>query len=247
MTGRNEGRTAVETFGPNGAIDDGASLFSPGGPFEGFPGALVLAGHNGIVLGSNHQAEPIGAMLRSDRHPELRDGVRSALAGATAQIHPLLVPESNNGKETIRAYDLIILPWIEGAAALLLGRDITLERALRASLVESHERYKALVEMAADFAWECDDEGCFSFMSKDRVLGHAAIDLLGRAAGDLLAGAGGDPFCAGEPAVPVCCELRRASGDLVSVEITAMPFTDKDGRHMGTRGLCRSIVAESAA
>jgi PAS domain-containing protein len=129
----------------------------------------------------------------------------------------------------------------------LLGRDITLERALRASLVESHERYKALVEMAADFAWECDDEGCFSFLSKDRVLGHAAIDLLGRAAGDLLAGAGGDPFCAGEPAVPVCCELRRASGDLVSVEITAMPFTDKDGRHMGTRGLCRSIVAESAA
>jgi len=238
----------VETFGPNGAIDDGASLFSPGGPFEGYPGALVLAGHNGIVLSANDQAEPIGAMLRSDRHPELRDGVRSALAGATAQIHPLLVPESKDGKEFTRAYDLVILPWIEGAAALLLGRDITLERALRASLVESHERHKALVEIAADFAWECDGEGCFTYLSKDRVLGYAAIDLLGHSAGDLLAdpdAAGCDPFRAREPSGPVFCRLRRAEGNLVSNEITAEPVLAKDGGLIGVRGLCRRVDAQS--
>ena len=33
------------------------------------------------------------------------------------------------------------IPWADGKAALLLARDITLERSLRAALIESRQRY----------------------------------------------------------------------------------------------------------
>lgn len=233
---------AYSDFESREGIDDGSSLFSSGGPFEGFPGALVLAGHNGIVLSANPQAEAICALLRSDGHPELREGIRSALAGATAQIHPLLVPDPDSSNGIARAYDLVILPWVEGTAVLLLARDITLERTIRASLVEAHDRFKALVDLAADFAWECGSDGRFTYLSKERVLGYSAIDLLGSSARDtVLAGAseGPNPFVAKALSGPVRCQLRRQGGALVSGEVLAEPFFDRDGKLMGVRGLCR--------
>ncbi|HMB78069.1 MAG TPA: PAS domain-containing protein [Kiloniellaceae bacterium] len=233
---------AYDTFEFGEGLDDSASLFSAGGPFEGFPGALVLAGHNGIVLSANAQAESICALLRSDSHPELREGIRSALAGATAQIHPLLVPEPETGREVTRAYDLVILPWVEGTAVLLLARDITLERTLRATLVEAHDRFKALVDLAADFAWECGSDGRFTYLSKERVLGYSAIDLLGAAAHDTLLAdlpGGPNPFTAKAPSGPIRCQLRRQGGTLVTAEVLAEPFFDREGTHLGVRGLCR--------
>lgn len=189
-------------------------------------------------------ADPICALLRSDSHPELRDGLRSALAGATAQIHPLLLPDSASGQEIARAYDLVILPWVEGTAALLLGRDITLERTLRASLVEAHDRFKSLVELAADFAWECGSDGCFSYLSKERILGFSAIDLLGTVASEtLLAGTSGglNPFVTEVPCGPLRCQLRRQNGDVVIGDVLAEPFFDRNGKLLGVRGLCRCL------
>jgi PAS domain-containing protein len=51
------------------------------------------------------------------------------------------------------------LPWISGDTALVIARDITVERSLRAALIESRQRYKDLVEASSDFAWETDAEG----------------------------------------------------------------------------------------
>ena len=44
------------------AIDLG--LFAAGGSFERFPGAVLVAGHNGLVLAANDTATPIAAMLQ---------------------------------------------------------------------------------------------------------------------------------------------------------------------------------------
>src|SRR3546814_1488318 len=67
------------------------------------------------------------------------------------------------------AYEMRISDWSSDVCssdlALLLGRDVTLERSLRAALVESRQRYKDLVEISNDFAWETDGEGRFAFVS----------------------------------------------------------------------------------
>ncbi len=154
------------------AVDLG--LFSTGGSFERFPGAVLLAGQNGMVLAANDTAEPIAALLRCGGCEELRAAIHSALSGRAAQVNPLLLPPADNAKTVGPAFDVAVLPWCDGTAALLLGRDVTLERSLRAALIESRQRYKDLVEAACDFAWETDAQARFTFISPKGVFGYAA-------------------------------------------------------------------------
>src|SRR3546814_10271286 len=90
-------------------------------------GAVLLAGHNGIVLNANDLAEPIGQVLQSGQHEELRAAVQAALAGNAAQVSPLLVKAGPGTTAAERAFDVVVLPWASGTVALLLGRAVTLE------------------------------------------------------------------------------------------------------------------------
>ncbi len=167
------------------AIDLG--LFAAGGSFERFPGAVLLTGQNGIVLAANPAAEGVVTLLQGGGSEELRMAIEAALGGRAAQINPLLLtPARGDGggaegdaKGVGQAFDVAVLPWGDGAAALLLGRDITLERSLRAALIESRQRYRDLVEAACDFAWETDAKGNFSFVSTQGALGYSAAELAG--------------------------------------------------------------------
>jgi len=141
------------------------ALLSAGGAFAQFPGAVLLAGHNGIVLSANDLAEPIRQVLQSGRHEELRTAVQAALGGTAAQVNPLVLRVSEAAATTERAFDVVVLPWADGTVALLHGPDVTLERTLRAALLDSRQRYKDHVEISNDFAWETDAEGCFVFGS----------------------------------------------------------------------------------
>lgn len=227
--------------------DVGLDLFGAGGPFDGFPGAVLIAGHNGIVLATNDRAEDIGGMLRSGAFPDLRAAVTSALSGKAAQINPLFTPRADNGESTLRAFDVVVLPWGDGTAALLLGRDITLERSLRSALIESRQRFKDLVEAACDFAWETNAQGEFIYFSNDTLLGREAAELLGATADVLLVEPSErtrGPFTTRE--VLEKCELwaRHADGDLICLSVTALPLCDADGRWVGARGLCWDITEQ---
>src|SRR5580698_7472630 len=59
--------------------------------------------------------------------------------------------------------------------------------ALRNALVDSRERWRELVAMTADLAFETDEQGRFSFITPDPALGWAAEALLGQPADRLLA------------------------------------------------------------
>jgi diguanylate cyclase (GGDEF)-like protein/PAS domain S-box-containing protein len=222
-----------------------ASFFSPGGAFDRYPGPVLLVGHNAIVLANNAIGEPIGELLRSTGHNELREAVRAALEGVTAQVNPLIL-DSLNERGHARSYDLIALPWAQGTAALLLGRDITLERSLRAVLVESRQRFKDLVDLAADFAWECDCEGRFTYLSREVVLGHLAGDLIGREAASIaLRGRNSTPlpFTADAPRYDVEAWLATADGGEVCLAVTSVPLFDEAANKVGSRGLCRDVTA----
>ncbi len=237
----------VEDASPGG-------LLSAGGAFARFPGAVMLAGHNGIVLNANDQAEPIGQVLQSGQHEELRAAVQAALAGRTAQINPLLVKVIDGGAATERAYDVVVLPWADSTVALLLGRDVTLERSLRAALVESRQRYKDLVEISNDFAWETDAAGRFVFVSPRGALGYPATELVGRSARELLldpelerpagaAAAEASPFMAKATVEEAEIWVRDAQGGEVCLLSTALPLTSDGGSWIGARGVCRDITS----
>jgi diguanylate cyclase (GGDEF)-like protein/PAS domain S-box-containing protein len=236
-------RQVVDEAAPGG-------LLSAGGAFMQFPGAVLLAGHNGIVLNANELAEPIGQVLQSGQHEELRAAVQAALAGNTAQINPLVVKVAEAGVVVERAFDVVMLPWADGTVALLLGRDVTLERSLRAALVESRQRYKDLVEISNDFAWETDAEGRFVFVSPRGALGYAAVELVGRPARDLLlAAAPGaesvetSPFTARTAVEEAELWVRSAAGEQLCLLSTALPLTSDSGAWVGARGVCRDITS----
>jgi diguanylate cyclase (GGDEF)-like protein/PAS domain S-box-containing protein len=245
-------RRVVDETSPGG-------LLSAGGAFAQFPGAVMLAGHNGIVLNANEQAEPIGQVLQAGQHEELRAAVQVALAGRTAQINPLVVKVSEGASTTERAYDVVVLPWADSTVALVLGRDVTLERSLRAALVESRQRYKDLVEISNDFAWETDAEGRFVFVSPRGALGYPATELVGRPARALLldaalegheqgAAAGGaqaeaSPFMAKATVEEAEIWVRDAQGGEVCLLATALPLTSDRGNWIGARGVCRDITS----
>ena len=51
--------------------------------------------------------------------------------------------------------------------------------ALREALIESRQRWRDLVTMAADIVFETDAAGRFTFLAPDHVLGWSAETLLG--------------------------------------------------------------------
>ncbi|WP_282605851.1 sensor domain-containing diguanylate cyclase [Pelagibius sp. Alg239-R121] len=248
------------------------ALFAPGGPFESYPGAAMVVGRNGLVLGANADADPLADLLRGEPPVELLAAIDAALIGKAAQVNPLLVrskPQANGLEEleaaggvtpdvsinaqastamaenapVVQAFDVAVLPWVEGAAALLLGRDVTLERSLRAALVESRQRYKDLVEISADFAWETDADGDFTFVSPRGALGYAASELAGISAKSLLSDAVGvSPFTVTSAVSEQECWVRDAEGESVCLLVTALPLTTANGVWGGARGLCRDVT-----
>jgi len=221
-------------------------LFTPGGPFENYPGPILVVGQNCVVLAANAAADPLVALLQAGGPAELREAIEAAFNGKTAQINPLRL-ESPNGGRVTPAYDLTALPWGDAPAVLLIARDITLERSLRAALIESRQRYKDLVEIGCDFAWETDAGGRFTLVTEDNVLGYVAAELVGETALDFLVGeedVASSPFSTRRPIKGSEIWFRRRDDTPACLSVTALPMTDANGQWCGVRGQCRDISEE---
>ncbi len=220
---------------------------SPGGFFEAFPGPALLVASNNIVLSANDRAEPIVQLLQGDAATELRGAIAAAFSGKTAQVTPLLLDPDKGSKGLQQAFDFVAVPWADGTAVLLLGRDITLERSLRGALLESRQRYKDLVAASSDVAWEIDAEGRFTFVSPRGVLGYAASELVGRQLRDCLLEPGDSdltPFTAQRPVDRAEVWFRDAAGRAVCLSATGVPLHGPDGEWRGARGICRDITED---
>ncbi len=126
---------------------------------------------------------------------------------------------------------------------------VSADTALRAALLDSRQRWRDFVAMAADFAWETDGEGRFTFVYPDPVLGWAAADLLGRSAEDLLAETATgkpafSPFRPLDQGRGARAWLRRADGELTCLSFAAVPLFDQAGRVSGARGVARDVTEE---
>ncbi|MEE8501724.1 MAG: PAS domain-containing protein [Kiloniellales bacterium] len=231
------------------SVETAAGLFASGGPFEQFPGGVLLVGRDGRVLSANPGGQSLAELLLNGPAPELEQAIAAALDGKAAQINPLLLDGAQAAEEAGQAYDLVALPWITGNEVLIIARDITLERSLRAALIESRQRYKDLVEVSSDFAWETDSEGCFTFVSPCGAVGYAAGQLVGQRAADFLLDsedAGALHFTTRVPVEATEIWLRAADGKAACLSSIAVPLAGPGGEWLGARGVCRDVTPEHA-
>ncbi len=119
---------------------------------------------------------------------------------------------------------------------------------LRDALLESRERWRDMVALCADFAFETDRWGRLVFVYPDPALGWPASTLLGQPADLLLAqsdGMGGfNPFRAAVPVRRRRAWLRGPDGVPLCLSFAVAPMLDAAGQIIGVRGVGQDITRE---
>ncbi|HTY35591.1 MAG TPA: PAS domain S-box protein [Bacteroidota bacterium] len=120
--------------------------------------------------------------------------------------------------------------------------------ALRASA----ERYQALIESSQDWCWETDEEGAFTFVSKQvkSALGYEPAELQGRNAfafmtNGIETGASNsfaELWSARKSFRDVQWVHRHKNGRLIFLESNGVPFGNERKDHIGYRGVSRDIT-----
>jgi diguanylate cyclase (GGDEF)-like protein/PAS domain S-box-containing protein len=129
--------------------------------------------------------------------------------------------------------------------------DAGLFAPLRNALFDSRQRWRDLVNMTADFAFETDAQGRFSFVMPDPALGWSAMSLLGQPTERLLAelsdSGGFNPFRTQRPVRRHRTWVKRADGTLACLALAAAPLLDTKGRQIGVRGLGIDVTEQDSA
>jgi diguanylate cyclase (GGDEF)-like protein len=111
---------------------------------------------------------------------------------------------------------------------------------LQGVLFDSRQRWRELVNLAADFAFETDEWGRFTLITPDPALHWAAGALVGQPSATLLA-EGGDgafnPFRVSAEVRHRQAWLKRGDGGLARLTFRASPIRDATGRITGARGV----------
>lgn len=215
------------------------------GAFDSYPGPVLSLREDASLQALNEAGLPVAEDLNGE------PGV--SLMPAMVQ---LAVKTRSEGRAKTRTFTLpstgrqiefIMLPQPDGTQ-LLIGRDATLEVSIRSALAESRTRFKDLVEVAADFAWETDRDGFICYISPHGALGYVPEELLGEAPEALLVAAETlptpIPFKAQSVVRNVEVWLRTRNGDSACVLISAIPVLDKEGQPTGARGIAIDVTEE---
>ncbi|OJX70263.1 sensor domain-containing diguanylate cyclase [Magnetospirillum sp. 64-120] len=204
---------------------------------EAYPGAALVLNGDGAVIHANDRAE---LLLEAMRNGQLGD-----LAALTRATRPTIV-SLRSGANTV-VLELAALP-ADGGHFLVLARDVTLERNLRSALVESRQRYKDLVDISSDFAWEVGADGRFVFVSPKGALGFSADELVGRDPGEFVVETPADtesaPFASALALEDVEVWMNQADGSQACVLASSTPIRSESGEWLGARGICRDITQE---
>jgi diguanylate cyclase (GGDEF)-like protein/PAS domain S-box-containing protein len=232
-----------------------AAWFAPGsGPLALYAGPAALFDPAGKAVAANAMGEALlptllaaGGEFTEALHAAVMPGATAGYVAGLELARPAaLTPARPTGAAAAGSrlcLDLDFLPCAGGV--LLLGRDVSLERALRGALVESRQRLRDLVEIASDFTWETDADGRFTMLSPQGVLGFTAVELIGRDPRDLLMLAEDiDCFLGRRTSAEIW--MRDATGKPVCQHILALPLVDETGATRGARGLARDITDDKA-
>jgi diguanylate cyclase (GGDEF)-like protein/PAS domain S-box-containing protein len=225
----------------------GAGAAGPGGGYAGpglgaFHGPALAMAADGTVIEANPKASTLARLLDQGVPP-----LAALLEESAATGRVLGGPLSLDGPKGEMVLDLSVVPLGGDKPLLVLVRDLTMERNLRTALVESRQRYKDLVDVSSDFAWEVGPEGEFVFVSPRGALGYDADELVGRRPADFVMESDKCdplPFYGREPQDETELWMRDADGALTCVLLTSLPLLDDGDLWCGARGVCRDVTRE---
>lgn len=206
------------------------------GALARFSGPVALIDTDGAVICANAAATPIQAMLAQGTQ-HLASTVTGAIATGENCTVTLFTPAAGGGSLRLK---LSILPLGKGQPALVIG-DITPLATPGIGAGASADRYKDLLSLTGDFAWETNAAGLFTYVSEEGGFGWPAEAMLGRRAAEFLAGgrAGVDPFLARVPVSGIPLAFRRIDGGSTMTSVAAMPVLGHDSTWLGACGVAR--------
>jgi len=206
------------------------------------PGPAAWVSADGIVRACNGP----GVMFVPLMDSTAQDGLRAAVAlalNAGRPINRTVTLASDSGLEQT---DVWLLPATDGGHVALLGREAGFDTTLYQALSESRARFKDLVALSSDFAWETDAAGRLIYVSAEGALGHAPQGLLGADPVALLQAAEPDIAAAAFRPDHVVRDaevwVRDASDRAACLLVSSLPLTGPDGVWAGARGLARDVT-----
>lgn len=138
-----------------------------------------------------------------------------------------------------------------------LVRDITAAKAAEAALKASEKRFQDIALVSADWIWEVDIEGRYTYVSKsiETLLGFRASEVLGRTPFDFMPA---DEAARISVQFNSLMEQRKTFRDLVNINInkdgtlryiqtSGTPIFGVNGEFLGYRGLDRDITERKHA
>src|ERR1019366_1040202 len=102
------------------------------------------------------------------------------------------------------------------------------------------QRWRELINLTADFAFETDESGRFTLITPDPALDWAVGTLIGQPSATVLAEAGEaafDPFRVTAKVRHSHAWLKRGDGGTACLTFCAAPIRDAAGRVTGARGV----------
>ncbi|MBM3565500.1 MAG: sensor domain-containing diguanylate cyclase [Alphaproteobacteria bacterium] len=215
---------------------------------QGYPGVAVLMARDGTVLAANSKGAGLKALLGRNSLPDLAALIERAHADEAIAVGVVTLA-SQQGDVVLEATVLPGTGTRTGATAptAVLTRDLTMERNLRTALVESRQRYKDLVDMSSDFAWETGADGAFAFVSPQGALGYRADEIVGRPAVEFISNPEDFsplPFLSERDLNNVEIWMRREDGRISCVQLSARALFDEVGQWRGARGICRDMTED---
>lgn len=230
--------------------DSGAWRDLPSPNFSGaaralavWPGAVLEFSLSGKAVAANDMGTRLlRALARQPGAPLL--GLVALVGQSGGSVCDRLEVHFENAR---RWFECVALPG-EAGRVIVLARDQTYDINVRQALFDSRQRYRDLVTISSDFAFETDKTGRFVFVSPHGALGYSPEDLIGRSPRELLVDTDVDdselPFHTRSGVVQTQVWLRNADGEEACLMASAVPVTDHDGKWCGARGLCRDITEE---
>jgi PAS domain S-box-containing protein len=135
---------------------------------------------------------------------------------------------------------------------LWLVEDITDRKRAEEALLDSQQKFQALVESTSDFIWEMDSRGLYTYCSPqlDILWGFHPAEMLGKSPFDLLPPEDREQAIKGFSALAESAspfrnmEMRSVdgTGQVKLIEISGAPFFDMEGKLSGYRGITRDIT-----
>lgn len=216
----------------------------------GYPGPALLLDQTGKPLIANAKGSGLEKALAGGAVAEIDTLIGKAMESASIASATLTIATSR-GELVLEVTALPILD-SNGAIVkiLVLARDLTMERNLRSTLVESRQRYKDLVEISSDFSWEVDAQGRLIFVSPQGALGFKPDELVGRDVREFVIDADDYtpfPFTTTRKLDHVEMWMTNKDGTTACVVVSALPLVKNDDENetwIGCRGNCRDVTEE---